>query len=241
MDEQNSVIQTNIINLKRWIIFGIIFFVGLTVGVFLTRTQLLKPLSVEPLPSPISINKHTPKPSISQKYSIINIDIPSDDFYWNIDNNGNLFFGLNGKLYTYNNPTENPGDLFKGPIVNNLFSNNWKLIHKLDTNKKDYELFNILRINNNGPRATLDFLYILRHDFIYFDMYRVSLYTGDNKLIKTFIWDDDKNIEGYNIPKINKENSDGTILIDMYGCWNCGAHKPTQMIYYPTTGEFKRQ
>jgi len=185
---------------------------------------------VGPTAEPIDNIQETITSAPTDLDTLISIKIPSKDFYWNLDTEGQFYFSLGGRFYTFRSPYASIGDQFQGPISADSITQDWIFIQS--TGSINYELFSIIQLNNQ------DFLYILRHDQNYYEMYTYPWATQKSRLIKTFAagTDDTEN----NVPKFSKENADGTVLMNMFGCWNCGAAQPSQMIYNPQTLEFIR-
>lgn len=202
--------------------------------------------STSPKPSTPTVTSPTPQPTQTTSVNKSTL-IP-------IKENTVNFATINNQIYLkYHNKVYDGSNQFQMDPVNipNPVSYTWYGLvdapSYVDGARKQGgawdELFSFKALPNDK-----DFIFIMRWSKPLADnkgstqIFPIYLYTDNDKKIKNIItFESSFGTSEYNFPKIDQISKDGKYIdFDMYGCWNCGGHKPEELLMNLETSVTKR-
>src|SRR3989344_5090534 len=189
-------------------------------------------------------NNFSPSTIPTQKPSQIPTPVTTDKNEQNVvflgDYNNQLFLKYNGKIY-------NDSDQYDLKTVTvDPNSVNWMKVIEGPINPKGYnEPFSFMVFPGNKKAIV-----VMRWSRGDSDPETISEYA----IYKVFIYDtvnqktneikelgQSSNEKNYNVPKVNQISNDGQFIsFNMFGCWNCGGHKPETLLYDTIQNKTKR-
>lgn len=205
-----------------------------TFGLWLYQEKIVKkskpsPASlVTPTPSPLTIPtaKLTSRPELLSPSPVPQKPLTENSLsYTNID--GKVFLRHGGTIYSEN-------DVRTGePKEANLNINDYSWIWILEVPRDRYWTDGLFNFKTFPDREK--FVYVIRLSFEeeglhkqILTAYIYDLQENENNKIFFFSSPEDK----YAFARVNSITSDGNFIdFTMFGCWNCGGHKPETLLY----------